>query len=183
MTDFTQYCKSASDLLDHLKIKEIPIDVQSVAEKLEIKINDDLPIDSDIVGELTFNNGLPIIRINPAQNQYEQRRRFTIAHEIGHRCLHSSESKKGFRDSRKSMSRTESYWDSKEYEANNFAAELLMPSSEIYSIGKHIIKAYKDAAGAKKIPISVFTGTMAQKFQVSNKAMEYRLKNLRILRN
>nr|VFJ88497.1 MAG: protein of unknown function (DUF955) [Candidatus Kentron sp. LFY] len=157
--------------------------MDDIASKLEIGIENYSFPSNELVGEILFQDDRPIIRINPARNQYEPRRRFTIAHEIGHYCLHSAKSKKGFKDSKKAMSRTESYWDIEKSEANSFAANLLMPASLIYDAGKEVIKAYKDLTNATKIPVGVFTETMADKFVVSNKAMEYRLRNLKIVRN
>nr|VFJ47397.1 MAG: protein of unknown function (DUF955) [Candidatus Kentron sp. FM]VFJ47890.1 MAG: protein of unknown function (DUF955) [Candidatus Kentron sp. FM]VFK07828.1 MAG: protein of unknown function (DUF955) [Candidatus Kentron sp. FM] len=186
MSNPTKRFKSAIQLFDHLGIEcEIPIDIELVADKLGIKVENKEPTEEfkEIVGEIFFYEDSPIIRVNPKKNSYLPRRRFTIAHEIGHYCLHSAESKQGFKDSQKAMSRTESYWDRLESEANNFAAQILMPAKQVYGIGKKVIATYKELTKAEKIPTGVFTETMADRFQVSNKAMEYRLKNLRIIRN
>jgi len=175
--------ESATDLRERLGFADqIPVDVDGIAIALKIDIENHTFEQREIVGEIAFReNGSPVIRINPAQNQFQRRRRFTIAHEIGHYCLHSAKSKKGFKDSKKTMSRTESYWDITESEANNFAANLLMPASLVYDYGEEIIEAYKLLTSAEKIPIGIFSETMADKFMVSRNAMEYRLKNLRII--
>lgn len=183
-----QKYKTAAELLAHTEAQlgfsvTSPVDVDLIAEVLGISVETDVSLEQrDIVGEICFVGDVPTIRINPLQNNYGPRRRFTLAHEIGHYCLHSSTSRRGFTDSRKTMSRTESYWDSFESEANSFAAQLLMPKSLILSDGQQIINQYKELNGAKGMPVPVFIEKMADKFSVSSKAMEYRLKNLGIIK-
>nr|VFK61579.1 MAG: protein of unknown function (DUF955) [Candidatus Kentron sp. TUN]VFK70412.1 MAG: protein of unknown function (DUF955) [Candidatus Kentron sp. TUN] len=89
MTDKSISFKSAKGLLDHFDLgNETPIDVDDVASKLGIDVEDhQFEHSDDIVGEIAFNDDSPVIRINPNQNKYNSRRRFTIAHEIGHYCL------------------------------------------------------------------------------------------------
>ena len=178
---------NALELLTHLEILQFelkaPVDVEQIANKLEIRVESDYSLESkNIVGEILFENEKAVIRINPFQNSYSPRKRFTIAHEIGHFCLHSTKSKESFVDSMKTMSRTESYWDSRESEANNFAAQLLMPKDLIIDEGQEIIDTYKAQSTSETIPFYTFVERMADKFEVSSKAMEYRLKNLGIIR-
>lgn len=159
------------------------INIDKIASDLGISVESDFSLElKNIVGEIFFKEATPIIKINPIKNSYSPRRRFTLAHEIGHYCLHSAKSKNGFVDSQKTMSRTESYWDSYESEANNFAAQLLMPKSLIIDEGQTIIDAYKRKTGENGIQVHIFIEAMADKFEVSSKAMEYRLKNLGIIK-
>lgn len=179
--------KNASALFEKLKedgfVARAPVNVDEIAERLKIVVENDYSLEAKgSIGEILFRERQPIIRINPAQNSYGPRRRFTLAHEIGHYCLHSAKSRESFTDSQKTMSRTESYWDPKESEANQFAAQLLMPAALIATEGQAIIDAYKKAMGKAGIPASVFVERMADKFEVSSKAMEYRLKNLGVLK-
>lgn len=185
MTD--RLYQNATKLLHDLKEKgfeiSAPVDVDKVAEMLGISVEMDFSLDDDqIVGQILFSNDKPVVRINPVENSYEPRRRFTLAHEIGHFCLHAAISKRGFTDSRKTMSRSESYWDVYESEANGFAAQLLMPKTLLIAEGNQIISNYLNKNNVKSMPSSVFVDLMASKFNVSNKAMEYRLKNLKILK-
>lgn len=179
---------NASDLLTYLKEKKAfeikaPIDVDQIVTMLDIRVEEDFSLElKDIVGEIFFRDEIPTVRINPIKNSYIPRRRFTLAHEIGHYCLHSAKSKTGFTDSMKSMSRTESYWDARESEANNFAAQLLMPKSLIIAEGQKCIDSYKERTGEKGISAGVFIEEMADTFEVSSKAMEYRLKNIGIVK-
>jgi Zn-dependent peptidase ImmA (M78 family) len=185
MTANRQY-KNAKELLEKLEtqgfVLSIPINVDQIAEKLKIKVIDDPDLeDRNSIGEISFVEANPVVRINPFQNDYNPRRRFTLAHEIGHYCLHSSASKAEFKDSIKTMSRSESYWDFYESEANGFAAQLLMPKSLLLKEGKIVIDSYKKDNNVDSMPISAFIEKMSSKFEVSNKAMQYRLKSLKII--
>lgn len=187
MNKFQVDITDASSLLYHLEKEHgfhfsAPIDVEKIASKLGITIENDPSLNNDdIIGEIRFVNEKPVIRINPIQNTYSARRRFTIAHEIGHYCLHSANTKQGFIDSRKTMSRTDSYWDSYESEANDFAANLLMPLDLIYDEAKSIIDRYLSDTGEEAIPLQFLIDYLADKFKVSTKSMEYRLKNISLI--
>lgn len=79
-------------------------------------------------GRLIRKNGRGIIRASP-NSRYPGRRRFTIAHELGHWELHNGQSQ--FLCSQEDM---RDYGRSAmEVEANHFAAELLMPSGHFRS--------------------------------------------------
>ena len=97
-----------------------------------------------------------------------ERQRFTIAHELGHYvCGHLTENKKMFRDGKKEYSRDN--YDIEEYEANNYAAELLMPQPKV-----NFLIERENITDVRK---------MAQIFKVSLKAMVIRLKNLGWIKN
>lgn len=187
MTVF-QTMRSASAVFElmeeeHGYRKSAPVDVDRIAELLGITVEYDASLErKDIVGRISFNDGHPVVSINPAQNRYEPRRRFTLAHEIGHYVLHSAENRMGFTDSKRTMSRTESYWDRYESEANTFAAQLLMPRDLVLSEGQKLIDVYKRDNGAKAIPQSLFVERLADRLAVSSKAMEYRLRNLGVIK-
>lgn len=188
MNETEQLFSSASSLLSHLTDEKgfrvnAPIDVDRIATELGILVESDFSLElKDIVGEIFFKDEKPIVKINPIQNSYSPRRRFTLAHEIGHYCLHSAKSKKGFADSQKTMSRTESYWDSYESEANSFAAQLLMPKDLVLEEGRKIIASYQAENKKEVVPVRIFIETMSDRFEVSSKAMEYRLKNIGIIK-
>lgn len=92
-----------------------------------------------------------------------ERQRFTIAHELGHYVSgHLVGDTIMFRDGRKSYSRNN--YDLEEYEANNYAAELLMPKYKVdFLIEQENITD---------------VGELARIFRVSPTAMMIRLKNL-----
>lgn len=159
-----------------------PVDVDKIAQLLGIVVDETADFDvTDTVGKITLTAGEPArVWINPLQNTYTPRRRFTLAHEIGHFCMHRSKQDE-FIDDKSTMSRSESYWNRYESEANSFAADLLMPTNLIKAIGRKVIDTYKAEHQADKMPASTFVETMAVKFRVSGQAMEYRLKNIGIL--
>jgi len=180
---------SARELLNYLSsetdfILSAPVNVDKIANMLGLKIKYYIDFsEHDIVGKIESNeNGSVVIYINELQNSYEPRRRFTLAHEIGHYFHHFSESRMNFIDTKKSMSRSQSYWDTIESEANAFAAQLLMPKSLILSEGEKIISNYLQNNNTKQIPSRIFTEQMASLFNVSTPAMKYRLKNLGIIK-
>ena len=180
---------TARELLEHLQQEHqfslhAPINIDNIAKLLEIRVENYTSFD-DVVGTIQASdkeNESAIVRINNLNNNYEPRRRFTLAHEIGHLCQHLQDNKSGFTDTSKSMSRTESYWDTLESEANSFAAQLLMPKELVLSIGKEIIAAYKTEYACDKIPRKKFIELMSSEFKVSNPAMRYRLKNLGVVK-
>src|SRR5690606_7694133 len=116
---------SAPDLLKALSDDgfevTVPVDVDEVARRLGISVENSMDIVREgNTGDITFRpEGGAVVRINPFENSYEPRRRFTLAHEIGHFCMHSNDDCNGFEDSRRTMSRSATYWDPKEAQANN----------------------------------------------------------------
>jgi Zn-dependent peptidase ImmA (M78 family) len=98
-------------------------------------------------------NGEAHIYVNVGQALTRQR--FTVAHEIGHLILH--EPGRAFRDT---WSSTDT--NIAEVQANNFAANLLMPSWMVNAL----------ASGG------TYVESLADKFRVSPEAMRYRLQNL-----
>ncbi|MPX98098.1 ImmA/IrrE family metallo-endopeptidase, partial [Salinivibrio sp. VYel6] len=94
------------------------------------------------------------------------RQRFTLAHEIGHHVLgHVTPGSGKMRDYPGSFSSNSIRWE--EIEANNFAAELLMPEEAV----KYMV--YHQAMSSIE--------ELARAFQVSEVAMHYRLTNLGII--
>lgn len=109
----------AGQALRDAKISGIPIDPFLVAIRLEIILRDEQY--DGVEGFLLRVGGVAGIGIN-SSIQYESRKRFTMAHELGHYYLHN--------DERISCGASDlSDWNSKklEREANEFAAELMMP--------------------------------------------------------
>lgn len=72
--------------------------------------------------------------------------------------------------------------DFHESEANNFAVQLLVPKAFILKERKKLLNSYKERTFEEKIPVATFIEGMADKFEVSSKAMEYRLRRLQIIK-
>lgn len=183
---FKYHGLSAKELLTKLKDEEgfdltPPIDVEKILQLLDIKYSEEIDFDRiDIAGSISIVAGNPLIWINPIQNDYYPRKRFTIAHEIGHLILHINPEIgiKEFIDTQKTLNRKDSYWNIKEYEANNFAAQLLMPAELILTYGNNIIQDYLAKQKVETMPQELFIKEMANLFKVSEPAMTYRLKNM-----
>lgn len=79
---------------------------------------------------ITKANGEILIRESVYVQAYydDYRSRFTIAHELGHAVLHAPFD--GFGQGRDILAYKERYYDS-EWQANTFAAELLIPTSTL----------------------------------------------------
>jgi Zn-dependent peptidase ImmA (M78 family) len=177
---------SAKALLDFAQkhgvdTENAPIDIDKIASLLNIEVQVEHSIENhEVIGSIRHDGTTAKIFINLLNNSYAPRLRFTLAHELGHFCLHLRGTSGGFTDNAKTMNRSESYWDNKEFEANSFAAQLLMPKNLILKHGNEILNSHK-RNNDSQMPSSEFVDSMARKFLVSNPAMEYRLKNLEIL--
>jgi Zn-dependent peptidase ImmA (M78 family) len=178
----------AYDLLDMLVNKEKlsyepPIDIYAIAKELGCDITY-ISEPTEIVGEIKVSAGKPTIIVNKTNNYATTRERFTIAHEIGHLCLHIAPKGEhaygGFVDTSESLKRS-AFWDAREYEANTFAAQLLMPKDLIIECGQKIVDGYIRTF-EDKMPFAILVQELADRFEVSCQAMEYRLKNLGVVK-
>lgn len=104
------------------------------------------------------------------------RKRFTLAHELGHHLLHKGRdllldptTRVSRRDALSGMAT-----DHQEIEANAFAAELLMPALFIDKALNEILSSKQLLDNEKIVRL------MAREFGVSEEAMQYRLINLGI---
>jgi hypothetical protein len=121
--------EAANKVLKEAGVDRLPVPIDKIARRLAFVMHDKLP--DDVSGMLVptapeSSKRWIIIanRIHPVQRQ-----RFTIAHELGHLLLHEYKTahadgpqKIRFRDGKSSMGT-----DREEIEANQFAAEVLMP--------------------------------------------------------
>ena len=116
-----------------------------------------MDFEPEVSGSLSFNTIKDkwIIGIN--KNHHPNRQRFTMAHEFAHFCLHKT-TISDFEDG--AFFRNSTVKNQIEREANEFAAELLMPKEEIEKIIKN---------GEKKL------NNLADTFGVSVLAMRYRV--------
>ncbi len=167
--------RRARDLLQEQKITEPPVPVETIAKNIGAKIVFE-PFDGtdDISGILYQDGPYNIIGINSVHHR--NRQRFSIAHEIGHLVLHKKKLfidkavKIDFRDSTSSKA-----INAEEIAANAFAAELLMSREFVVSEIERILKRKRSMAKDDLI------ATLSGIFEVSTKAMEYRLNNLGFL--
>jgi Zn-dependent peptidase ImmA (M78 family) len=158
----------AENLLEQLHIRTAPVDVEEIAEKLGLWIQrDDLGV--EVSGLLVTKEGDSGIVVR--EDDATVRQRFTIAHEIGHFVLkhHRTHGKLVRADqNHQVMYRSQEgfrRFDPLEVQANQFAANLLMP-----------VKLLEAAVQALKREICESdVTTLAKKFGVSEQAMTIRL--------
>lgn len=146
--------ETARRLLSEFWDLTIPISPQAFADKLGIQIIQSENLGSksgylDAVNKLIYVNSCDC----------EERKRFTIAHELGHFCLGHGSS---LRDT--TMANWYAVNPDHERQANQFAAELLMPAIAV--------KAMLEKRNEKD-PV-----VLRQAFGVSSQALYYRLKEL-----
>jgi len=145
----------------------VPIEKIAQDEGLEIK---HLSLSDSVSGAMKRKNrsGKPVIIVN--ENDTEERKRFTIAHELGHFLLHSlspqyiDKHRIYFRDADSSTGE-----DIKEIQANQFAAELLMPTNLLKKDFHEHSSLIQDDNPSKLIR------KLANKYQVSEQAMSIRI--------
>lgn len=137
------------------------IDPKAIAQDLGIEVISKARLDGDVNGYIAREDD-GRVRIYYDSNMHPNRERFTIAHELGHYVKGHLKDKPLFRDPSKNFSLNN--YDIYEVEANNFAANLLMPKEKIdfllYDMGISSISE------------------MAKLLKVSEAAMTYRLQNL-----
>lgn len=163
--------KQAEQLLARLGIGGMPVPVEQVAAELNLRIVES-PLGPNVSGLLVTKDGESYIAVHSDDQQ--RRKRFTIAHEIGHYILRHQTpgefvhvDKADYLVSR--MATKSPGGDPKEVEANQFAAALLMPKPLIESwLTKHDLTTFSDYG----------IEAVAEDFEVTVQAMMMRLTTL-----
>lgn len=170
--------------IDYLKNQgfdfKIPVNIEGIINFLSIEIKNKPDFRKiKVTGNITVKNGIPSIWINPMQNKMLERKRFTLAHELGHYILHIAPTNKlnDEIDDEKIVYNRDDNWDKIEMQANNFSAQLLMPSNLVSEEAEKIIIEYKKTNN-ERIPKDIIIEKLAKKFEVSLSAMEFRLSSL-----
>ena len=158
-------------LLEEHDVKALPVPVEKIARSLGAWVRHS-PLDEELAGMIYIKGSTPIIGVNSLH--HPNRRRFTIAHEIAHLELHRDSIIDQVHVDRRfpvlmrdanSATGTERM----EIEANQFAAELLMPSSLLI---KSLKKKGFDIDDEEPLE------GLAKKFRVSKQALEFRIRNM-----
>ena len=166
---------AAHRLLQQMGIGEHPpIDVRWIAKELGISILERPRLYKAgygvISGLLLRREGRTICILN--KDHASTRRRYSLAHEIGHFNLHPPE--EAYIDVAARSDRSSDGTDPREIEANAFAAALLMPERTLCKqVPIPLDISFED--DAEKV------SQRAKKFNVSTMAMTYRLLNLGLL--
>jgi transcriptional regulator with XRE-family HTH domain len=156
---------SPDTLLQENYVKEPPVPVERIARNVGVQVRS-APFKGEMSGLLFRDVGSVIIGINSLQPK--ERQRFAIAHEIGHLALHDNTAirvEHNFSAVR-SASRSGFTTDKTESSANDFAANLLMPLSNLKRdlIGEKV--DYQDKE---------FVGELAGRYAVSLEVATYQL--------
>lgn len=144
---------------------KLPVDPRAIAErmKLEVRLVEDFEGSGHI--QRLDKPRTALITINASESYV--RKRFTLAHEIGHYALGHLERYEHLpRDTPAEFSASSS--SPLERQANDFAARLLMP--------ENMVKYLITEQGETRVE------GLARRFGVSQVAMAYRLKNIGIVR-
>lgn len=166
--------RMATELLQQGGVNAAPVDVAKLATDVVRATIKYEPFDGQLSGMVHRGRyGQAVIGVN--ETHAPVRQRFTIAHELGHLLLHSHKDlhiDEGIwlRNERSSLAE-----DEREIEANQFAAELLMPADLVRQLvaGRHLDVGNDDDATLREL---------ADKFQVSRQALSFRLSRLNLLR-
>lgn len=177
---------SAQDILDKVfghmdSIVQPPVCIDTILSFIGILPQDDPSLHKKgLISEMAIADGEVNIKLNPKENSYESRRRFTIAHQIGHLILHGNK-QNHFQDTIKTMSFSGAYWSDTESQANSFALELLIPAG----LAHEEIEAIENDlnSSSRKITKERLINLMASTFNVPNKVMDYKLKLMRVFDN
>lgn len=151
----------------------VPVNVFAIAREKNINVVPEPGLPDEISGffkRYGKRDGRPVIVLNDAHS--DTRKRFTLAHELGHYVLHGDPldvvtEKIHFRISNGDPS------DTNEIAANAFAAELLMPAAVVR---QELSNQFPD--GLPLTQIDQAATKLSSKFDVSLDAMRYRIMSL-----
>lgn len=166
---------AARRLLNSANIDELPVPVERLARDEGALVSYQPFEAQDISGLLYRAKGAaPVIGVNSSNPKARQR--FTIAHELGHLTLHEGHDlilerlvRLNFRDATSSTAS-----DEEEIEANQFAAELLMPRAMVQRNLAVLLQG-------RPLSDLELVRRLARRFEVSQQAMEYRLAGIGVL--
>lgn len=160
----------AKAILTDLNMYELPIRVEEIAKRRGLTVLP-YPLENEISGILVIKDIGSTIGYN--QHESRVRRRFTIAHELGHFELHQNESNlfvdKTFKVLFRGTSQDAESNTQLEQEANVFAASILMPDD---LVNEEVSKLEFDLGNEDSLK------ELAKRFEVSVTAMYYRMLNL-----
>jgi len=149
-------------------ITEPPIPVERIARMEGIRLRF-VPFEGDLSGMIAPEDEHMVVGVNALHPLVRQR--FTIAHELGHYFLHQRDRlfvDRSFQAMRRD-GRSSQGVDLREIEANEFAAELLMPSE--------MLKRDVDGTALDLVDDETIRA-LAERYRVSLQAMVFRLTNL-----
>jgi len=168
-------------ILQERRVKKAPIPVETVVESMGIQLRTD-EVEDRLSGFLvrSTDTGNAVIGVNASHA--EGRRRFTIAHELGHYLLHEGEAvhfdgeRPGFTVNLRNTEDFSAAATDMEREANLFAAELLMPARFLERDSRIKRIDLLDDEESQNV-----LNAVADEYKVSVQALTYRLANLGLI--
>lgn len=167
-SSFKRIDEKAMKLLHQSEALALPVNLNRIVECLGLSLNEK-PLENEYSGFLAVKEKAIVVNLRhpPA------RRRFTISHEIGHYQLHRRNEDIPVFIDRAVYHRKESIAGVDhlmEMQANTYAAGLLMPEA--------LLDEYLEDHPALDLEKPADIKTLAEEFEVSRPAMEFRLINL-----
>lgn len=142
--------------------QKAPVNIIALATDLGLRIFKSSLLPQGISGKITRDpHSSSGYKITFNARDADRRQRFTIAHECAHYLLHRSKFGNELLDD--TMYRSEQLTSQEEFDANNKAADLLMP--------RHLVDSYRKRGYESP-------SALADVFQVSEAAMKVRLRYL-----
>jgi Zn-dependent peptidase ImmA (M78 family) len=170
--------QKATELLARSPMKDTWVDVFSLASNLpEVAAVRAIDLSEDISGALVpVSEGKWVILVN--QDHAPARQRFSVAHELGHLFLHQYRVPHADRTLKLRDAQSSEGSAFEEIEANQFAAELLMPRALLLkALRGHVIE-YEPESSARAADFTKLVKALAKRFKVSDQAMTIRLSSL-----
>lgn len=154
---------AAKHMLNRYWDRRLPVDPFKIAAAWGARVEPlmhSVHYNEGLSGLAVIKGGVPQIYFD--SNEHGNRQRFTVAHELAHHVLGHTQNGEYHRDQVGNYSTgTRDY---REIEANQFAAELLMPEDAIYQL------VSREGVNS--------TSRLASIFNVSEEAMHWRLRAL-----
>jgi transcriptional regulator with XRE-family HTH domain len=151
---------ATQDLLRQAGVRKPPIDIEAIASGCGVRVIEWPFTSSDLSGLVVETSTGPVIGVHSGHGP--QRRRFTIAHELGHAVMRHLDSYHVDLGDASEHGEPPNYDWRQERAANDFAASILMPADFVREL-------VVDDPSPK---------ILAKKFNVSELAMGFRLVNL-----
>ena len=159
--------QSREQVFDQFR-RQLPVDVYGLAQALDLDLVEK-ELDADISGLIEPKEGR--FRISVNQHHHSFRKRFTIAHELGHWLYHAHLIGDGLEDNRLYYSSNrERYYNDQirrqhENQANAFAAWLLIPEGKLIED----LRRFKDEPN---------WDYLSERYQISKSALKIKARSL-----
>lgn len=167
MADKDKARAAALRLIEEYGVRAAPVPIDRIIRAAGVVVQYG-PFDGELSGMAFIKDGQPMIGVNSLHNSTRQR--FTLAHELGHILLHRPVLEASGVHVDKGSLRRDSLAsqgvDDQEIEANNFAAELLMPEPLLAAALEGLNLDFEDEEAVQ---------ALAKKFKVSTMALQFRI--------